>query len=330
MRELGYRATAVWEELGLDHASRLLSELPTALGRADALGDERRRTLRDAFAEELDHVRSLVREHVSTRLSVVSRDAPRSEDGGPMDVPFSALTEQERGAVHDAVRALAARLRGALRKREARRGALDVGRTLRKNLRYGGTPVDLHYRKRHRERPSLVLLCDVSESVRAASSFLLELVYALGNILQRTRSFVFVSELVETSKLFRNATPTAVIGRILNGELLERSSESNYGNALRSFEELAGRDLGPRTALVILGDGRNNFLPDDGRERMVSLRKRVGTLLWVCPEAPESWGTGDSRMPVYAKAATRVIVARTARELEQAARSLLGRRATTL
>jgi uncharacterized protein with von Willebrand factor type A (vWA) domain len=83
--------------------------------------------------------------------------------------------------------------------------------------------------------------------------------------------------------------------------------------------------LDRRTTVVILGDGRTNFLPDEVSvvERLVV---RAGSVLWICPEPPSTWGTGDSAMPRYAAAVSRVLVARTARELEEAARELLARR----
>ena len=77
--------------------------------------------------------------------------------------------------------------------------------------------------------------------------------------------------------------------------------------------------------MVILGDGRANYLAD-GADAVARLRARARQVLWICPEAPGSWGSGDSAMLRYAAAATRVLVARTAKELEIAARELASRR----
>jgi uncharacterized protein with von Willebrand factor type A (vWA) domain len=80
-----------------------------------------------------------------------------------------------------------------------------------------------------------------------------------------------------------------------------------------------------RTTVVILGDGRTNYLPDEAAA-VRRLRERARALLWLCPEGPARW-TGDSAMPRYVAAATKVLVARTARELETAAREVAARRA---
>jgi uncharacterized protein with von Willebrand factor type A (vWA) domain len=118
----------------------------------------------------------------------------------------------------------------------------------------------------------------------------------------------------------------SALERIQRGEVVSRAHNSNYGRALLAFEERHGRDVDRRVTLVILGDGRTNYFADEA-EVVRKLRDRARALLWLCPEGPGAWGTGDSAMPRYAAAATKVLVARTARELESAAREVVARRA---
>jgi hypothetical protein len=80
-----------------------------------------------------------------------------------------------------------------------------------------------------------------------------------------------------------------------------------------------------RTTIVILGDGRTNYFADEA-EVIGRLRERARAVLWLCPEGQGTWGTGDSAMLRYAAAATKVLVARTAKELEAAAREVVARR----
>jgi hypothetical protein len=107
--------------------------------------------------------------------------------------------------------------------------------------------------------------------------------------------------------------------------VVDRTRNSNYGRALVAFEDELGRSVDRRTTIVILGDGRTNFLADEVSV-VERLAKRARAVLWICPESPGTWGNGDSAMPRYAAAATRVLVARTARELESAAREVVARR----
>jgi hypothetical protein len=73
---------------------------------------------------------------------------------------------------------------------------------------------------------------------------------------------------------------------------------------------------------VILGDGRTNY-HDDGAEVLDRIRERAAALLWFSPESRAQWATGDSAMLRYAPRCSAVLEVRTARELEEAARTLL-------
>ena len=91
-------------------------------------------------------------------------------------------------------------------------------------------------RDKRRDKPRLILLCDVSDSVRRAARFMLEFVYAAQELFDRTRSFVFVSELGETTQLFERE-PVAVALAHAGGVGRHVRDNSNYGRALRAFEE---------------------------------------------------------------------------------------------
>ncbi len=322
--QTGFFAQDVGKRIGLPMLGSALARMRDAL--REALGEERGAALAAAVREELDAMKRRVRAHVETSLArkLGESDALAAR---AVDRPFSSLSPEEMAEVRSALRRLAERLRGAerVRRKRSKRGRIDPHRTLRRSLRTGGIPFRPARRVRRRDKPRLVLLCDVSDSVRIASRFMLELVCASQELFAETRSFVFVSDVGETTELFRRKTPEAALAAIESGRVVDRTRNSNYGRALVSFEERLGRGVDRRTTIVILGDGRTNFLPEEVSvvERLV---RCAGSVLWICPEPPATWGTGDSAMPRYAAAASRVLVARTARELEGAARELLARR----
>jgi uncharacterized protein with von Willebrand factor type A (vWA) domain len=171
----------------------------------------------------------------------------------------------------------------------------------------------------------LIVLCDISDSVRHASRFMLEFVSVAQELFTRTRSFVFVSELAETTDLFDRGPVNVALARIARGEVVSAAHNSNYGRVLRDFEDRFGSAVDRRTTIVILGDGRTNYFPDEA-DVVGRLAHRARALLWLCPEGPSGWGTGDSAMLRYAAVATKVLVTRTARELEIAAREVVARR----
>lgn len=323
--QIGFFAQKVLERVGAPRAGQQLARLRAEL--IDALGDEGAR-LADALTRELAQARSEVRAFVEEKLRRRLERAPDPEGGSTArDTTFFTLDEAQIDEVRRAVRVLGERLRGAARVRErhAHHGRVDPAATLRAAMRSGGVPTRLVRRTRRRDRPRLWVLCDISDSVRTAASFMLEFVAVVQELFDRTRTFVFVGDLGETTSLFESEPVRVAISKAFAGAVVDVHHNSNYGRMLRQLEERHARDLDRRCTVVILGDGRTNYQPAEA-EVLGRIRDRVGSLLWLCPEPMGSWGTGDSAMPLYAKHVTSVLPASTARELEAAARAILVRR----
>jgi uncharacterized protein len=322
--QLGFLTHRLLGQMGTGRARQALGALRTRL--VDALG-ARGEALADALAKELeaaeDEVRAHVRRTYEARVAEVER---QRADRRVETMPFAALSDSEIEEVRRAVRRFAERLRGGarVRARRALRGRIDPHRTLRRALRTGGVPFDPARKERHRDRPKLMLLCDVSDSVRAAAAFLLEFTYAAQDLFSRARSFVFVSELGETTNLFEREPVKQAIARAWGGGVVRSGDNSNYGRVLRDFETRYGRELDRRTTVVILGDGRTNYL-DPAADVLDRIRERSRALLWLCPEPRGQWSHGDSAMAQYAPKCTAVYEVRSAADLERAARVLVSR-----
>jgi uncharacterized protein with von Willebrand factor type A (vWA) domain len=293
----------------------------------DALGSDRADALADALAQELERADDKVRAHVRGRYEARVAELERERGERRLETtPFTALSDAEIEEVRRAVRRFAERLRGGarVRARRALRGRIDPHRTLRRALRTGGVPFAPARKQRRRDRPKLVLLCDVSDSVRAAACFLLEFTYAAQELFERARSFVFVSDLGETTQLFEREPVRVAIARAWGGGVVGAGDNSNYGRVLRSFEDRHLGELDRRTTVVILGDGRTNY-HDAAAPVLDRIRERSRALLWLCPEPRGQWSQGDSAMASYAPKCTAVYEVRNAADLEQAARALLTR-----
>lgn len=316
----GYFVERVSELVGLRAARGAAARLRVAL--LAALGDDVGGRAAALVEQELADARGDLRDHVLSRIAAAAPAASPTL----AHKPFIELDAAESAEVRRAVRALAARLSGGLRvrRRHARRGRLDARRTLRAATRTGGAPIRLVRRDQRRERPRLMILADVSASVRPAAVFLLELTVALHELFDRVRSFVFVSEIVEATPLFATEGSRA-ISRVLSGEVVPLDRDSSYARALAGFDAQAGADVDRDTTVVIVGDGRTNY--GDPRVDLVArLRERARRVLWLCPEPRARWGAADSAMPAYARAAGEVLQASCAADLEAAARAMVRRR----
>jgi uncharacterized protein len=319
--QAGFFAQKIMSKIGVSRAASALRRIGAAL--REALGEERGAALEAALGEELDRSKRRIRAHVDRTIADRIAEPHAGERRRATSTPFVGLGEREREEVRRAVRGLAERLRGAerVRRRRALRGRIDPHRTLRLAQRTGGVPFAPAHKRRRRDKPRLVILCDVSESVRAASLFMLELVHAAQELFSGTRSFVFVGELAETTRLFDDLPADAALGKIYGGGVVSLAHNSSYARALPAFEARVGRSIDRRTTIVILGDGRTNYL-GDAIAVVERLRERARAVVWICPEGPSGWGSGDSAMARYAGAVTRVLVARTASELIDAAREV--------
>lgn len=195
---------------------------------------------------------------------------------------------------------------------------------MRRALRTGGVPYAVARTMRRTDRPKVFVLCDVSDSVRAAAGFLLEFTCAAQELFERARTFVFVSELGETTHLFDREPVRIAIDRAWRGGVVRAGENSNYGRVLRQFETRHLDELDRATTVVILGDGRTNF-HEAAPETLDRIRDRSRALLWLCPEPRGLWSTGDSAMTRYAPRCTAVYEVSCASDLERAARRLVTR-----
>jgi uncharacterized protein with von Willebrand factor type A (vWA) domain len=250
----------------------------------------------------------------------------RRNDGPLAERSLQTLSRGELAQAETAVRRLAERLKARLvrRERARRKGALNVRRTLRRNMVWGGVPMVPRFRSRRPERPEVVVLCDVSDSVRNVSRLMLLFMYTLQSLFARVRSFVFVSELGEVTEYFRSLEPEQAIDRAVAGQAVSLQSNSNYGMAFTRFVQRELPSLRRRTTVLVIGDGRNNYNAS-GAWALRDIRRKAKRLLWICPEEERAWGFGDSEMRTYAPICQQVTVVRSLEDLARVADALVPR-----
>ncbi len=217
------------------------------------------------------------------------------------DKSFSYYTEDDIRRMNDAVARLAQRLKNRLsvRRKKAARGRFNVKETLRKNLQYGGVPFEIQLDRRRKTKPQVMVLCDISDSVLNASRFMLQFVYSVQDLYTKVRSFVFVAEVGEVTRLFEEHDISTAVETALKGEVIDVFSHSNFGRAFEQFYREFFAAITAKTTVLIIGDGRNNYnRPSDWVLR--EIRQKAKQLIWLNPESRMTWGIGDSEMPRYA------------------------------
>jgi uncharacterized protein with von Willebrand factor type A (vWA) domain len=232
--------------------------------------------------------------------------------------PFSAYTDLDYEQALKALEPLKRRFRMRLgrRLRIARRGRIDIRRTIRASIQHGGTLVDLRRRRRRPRHLDLLLLADISGSVRYASHLMLGLAAGARECFRSVHSFVYVDRLAEAGfeNGYLNMTPP-----------LDLYARSDFGRVLSELVHTRRPLLKRATLVVILGDGRNNRRP--ARADLLRLIGRLcRAVVWLNPEEPERWGTGDSAITTYAREVDELIACRNLRELEKSLGRIAARR----
>lgn len=249
----------------------------------------------------LQDLERMIRDLVKQALKK-SGDAPleRERLDALSQKSFSYYTEEDIREMNEIITRLARRFKNLLsvRRKKARRGRFDVKATLRKNLQYGGVPFHIRLDRRKKEKPQIIILCDISDSVLNASRFMLQFVYSVQDLYSKVRSFVFVSDVGEVTQLFDDNEIHRAVDMALRGEVVNVNCHSNFGRVFETFYREHLSAVTGKTTFLIIGDGRNNYnAPSDWA--LKEIQHRAKQLIWLNPESRLTWGLGDSEMPLY-------------------------------
>jgi len=294
------------EQMGIQRLNDDLDELtatnPALAERLTAATDALRETVRDRVAQAL---LLYGREEAENLRNEILRNAP-----------LARIEPRQIEQMRALIRQMARRLRERFSKprKRQRRGHLDVRRTLRRNAAWGSVPFLTAWKRKHRDKPKIVALCDVSGSVARVSDFFLLLIHSLHEVVSDVRSFAFSGHLIEVSDILESKSAEEAMHDIM-GKVGFGSSD--YGSSLADFERQWMASVTPQTTVIVLGDARSNNL-DPRADILRRIAERSKRVVWLNPEGRLTWGFGDSEMPRYATFCNVVRQCATAQQLERA------------
>jgi hypothetical protein len=289
----------------------------------DELTDLESRLAREEYEARLDALRREIEAEIRRRL-VADRGAEavaRSlRKPLPEDIDFMHASREElvalRRAIAPLTRKLAVRL--ARKRRHGRKGALDFRSTVRHSLSYGGVPADPKFRYPRPSKPEIMVVADISGSVAAFARFTLQMVYAISSQFSRVRSFVFIDGIDEVTDYFKGTDDiSAAIHRInTEADVIWVDGHSDYGHAFETFWERWGREVNPKTTILLLGDARNNYHSAQAWV-LAEMAKKARHVYWLNPEPRSYWDTGDSIVSQYATHCDGAYECRNLKQLER-------------
>ena len=232
-----------------------------------------------------------------------------------LTTPIRMLSHMEHDSVHKLVQKIARRLNKKYRRRALvhQRGKLDVRATLRRNMAFDATPFIPQWRKKHKDRPQVFVIADISGSVAASSGMLLSFMASLGEILPKVRSFVFSSSMGEVTDWYKQL------------DIKEATEQANkrwgsgvtdYGKSFINFSELTQGQIRRNSTIIVLGDARNNN-GDPAMNVFKDIARSCHNIYWLNPERKNIWDTGDSIMSDYGNHCHSIHLSNTLADLEK-------------
>jgi len=310
-------------EMGFAHLEELLAQLRQQL---QEMGMSRQaieqlmgvvEANREALAEQ-------VAQQIGLQIAQDRADRPEALHGPDiLNKPLQSLTEEEADLLRKEVRRLVTQLRSraALRHKRGKGGRFDAKGTIRASQKYGGVPFEMRFRRK-KLKPSLLLICDVSTSMRPVAEFMLRLIYELQDQVAKARSFAFNANMEEITVTLAGNRAADAVAEVLYA-IPPGYYATDLGHSLETFSKNWGDAVNGRTTVIILGDGRNNY-NSPRIDLFKELQRRAKRLIWLNPELRQKWGTGDSDMLDYEPYCDAVYSVRNMAQLAAAVDKLLG------
>lgn len=321
LRYQNWMAQRMMRAMAFPEVQEAMRELMEQLAQM-GMSREKLEQIRQQVQANMQAMGEQMKDFAGQRIAENLSNKPRQEGiDGLMNRPFEALSDADKKVLQREVKRLAAALRTriALRQKRAKSGQIDAKATIRANLKYQGVPMEIRHRDRTR-KPRIVVICDVSTSMRFCSELMLSFLFALQGQVRKTHAFAFIDHLESISEDFSGSDAdqaiTSVLWRMPSGHY-----NTDLGWSLDNFNSDYMDTLNGQTTLIMVGDGRNNY--NDPRLDLFSvMSRRAARTIWLNPEPPMMWH-GDSDMPKYAPLCTNVLKVGNVSELADAVDTLL-------
>lgn len=201
----------------------------------------------------------------------------------------AALRPDEKALLDAMIRGLEPRLprRRAHRRTPWRRGEIDVHRTLRTTLRQMGEPGRVEHRRRGTTARRVVLLVDVSASMRPYADALLRLAHLIstGPTAARNRVEVFTlgTRLTRITLPLRISDPERALVRA-GEQVPDWSGGTRLGETMKAFLDRWGaRGMARGAVVVVFSDGWERGDAAELGEQMERLQRLAHRVVWVNP-----------------------------------------------
>jgi len=226
----------------------------------------------------------------------ISGSGQGAGSGGPdelalRDVDIRTIAAADLPAAEQLLQRLSRKLAVKLMRRRrygSRSGPIDLRRSLRDNMRFGGVIFNIRRRPKRRHRQQILLLCDFSGSMKRYSTFVIHFLYGLREVVRDLSCFSFSDRLQDLTPDIKDR----VALKIMLDRVVRRSKTWGGGTDIGcSLEDLRTKHAGTlnsRTTVIVVSDTRTVSLNAAYRELSL-LREEVRRIIWLNPLPPQQW-----------------------------------------
>jgi len=163
-------------------------------------------------------------------------------------------------------------------------GQIDLRQAIRRNLTTGEI-IDISFRENKRQKPRLVLVCDVSKSMEVFSNFTVQLLYAFQTSYRSIETFVFGTELYHISKLLKHHSFKQSL-ELLSEQVPDWSGGTRIGHCLDTLiRDYGSRLLHGKVIFLMISDGWDTGEIELLEDSLKYIKRRVKKLIWLNPLA---------------------------------------------
>ena len=311
----GLYAYRIMQRMGLAGLDRVIHEEGQSGEPAREARGQRLETAREAL-------RLQVRDYVEKQMQLfTANQGRRLREEVLSQIRLTNLDQSDLRVMRALVAKMAKKLVAlhSRRRKVDRRGILDVRKTIRANIEFDGLMFHTKWKQKRIDRPKVMVICDVSNSVAPVARFLLMFLYSVQEVLPKVRSFAFSNMLGEITPLFAKHDMDEALAEAIKQH---GGGGTDYGQAFVDLADLALDDIDRRTTVLIMGDARSTYV-DPRADVLRVIHERARRVLFLNPERKSSWDSGDSVMSRLTPYCDRVVSCASLRDLRRVVSDLM-------
>jgi len=160
---------------------------------------------------------------------------------------------------------------------------LDLRKTLRRNLKYGGEPLELSRLQRKSKLRPLVLICDVSGSMERYTRMLLHFIHTISGDVEHTEAFLFATRLTRITRYLNHRGVDQTVDQVSKA-VPDWAGGTRIGEALKTFNfQWLRRVLRSGAVVLVISDGWDRGDPELLSKETSRLQRSCHRLVWLNP-----------------------------------------------